>query len=128
MIPEKYNRARKKISEILEQKLHDRNYGDAIDWIFLAPMILQKDVPFFERRKERKLIKHKKRLADLRLRIDYLKFVSTDDKTREKLLLKNVIDAVRIIQNRLKKNFDGEELEKDILSLWNLKYSDLECL
>jgi hypothetical protein len=126
LIPDKYSKVRHKISDVLNQKLHHKHYGEAIDKIFLAPMILQNDNSFFQQKKERKLIKHKERVADFRLRIDYLKFASSDDTTREKLLLKNVIDAVRIIQKRLKKHFNGEELERDILSLWDLKYSDLE--
>jgi hypothetical protein len=126
LIPDKYSRVSQKVSNVLNQKLHDKHYGEAINLIFLAPMILESDNLFFAQRKERKLIKHKERIADFRLRIDYLNFASSDETTREKLLLKNVIDAVRIIQKRLKKNFNGEELEKDILSLWDLKYSDLE--
>ena len=126
LIPDKYAKTSRKVEDTLNRRLCDKNYGDAIDLIFLAPMILQSDNEFFARKKERKLIKHNERVADFRLRIDYLNFAATDDATREKMLLKNVIDSVRVIQKRLKKRFNGEDLEKDILSLWNLKYSDLK--
>jgi hypothetical protein len=127
LIPDKYFKIRTQVEERLNQALTDNDYGNAIELIFLAPVILQDDNSFFARIKERKLIKHKDRTADFRLRIDYLKFACSDDAIREKLLLKNVVDAVRIIQIRLKKEFDGERLENDILTLWKIKYSDLEC-
>lgn len=125
-IPEKFDKARQKVIDTLNQSLNNNNYGDAINSIFLAPMILQADNSFFALKKERKLIKHKEKTVDFRLRINYLDFALSNDEKRERLLIKNVVDAVRIIKKRLKNKFNGEDLERDILSLWSLNYSDLE--
>ena len=128
LIPEKWGRIRRKVEDKLNQNLSENDYGDAINYIFLAPMILQDDVDFYARIKERKVVRRKEKSADFRLRIDYLKFASADDSIREKMLLKNIIDAVRIIHQRTRREFNGEKLESDILFLWDLKYSDLENL
>ena len=47
------------------------------------------------------------------------------DKQRKLLLIKNIIDNIRIISERMKKDFDGEKLEDDILKLFTLTYKDL---
>lgn len=128
LIPEKFSKASRKVVNALNQNLNNNNYGNLIDVVFLAPMILQSDNSFFALKNERKLIKHKEKTADFRLKINYLSFALSSDEDREKMLIRNVVDAIRIIKKRLGNKFKGKELEKDILSLWNLEYSDLERL
>jgi Immunity protein 44 len=110
LIPEKSLRISRKVEDKLNQNLSENDYGDAINYIFLAPMILQDNVDFYTRIKERKVVRRKEKSTDFRLRIDYLKFASADDSIREKMLLKNIIDAVRIIHQRTRRQFNGEKL------------------
>ena len=128
LIPEKFGDLSQQICQKLNNALSNNTYGEAITVLFLAPMILQNEIEFFAVKKERKLIKHKDKLADFRLRIDYQQFNHGSAVDREKLLLKNVVDSIRIIQQRLKNKFEGKELENDILDLWNLTYTDLESV
>ena len=126
LIPEKFTVLSQNISQRLNEELGGKNYGDAINQISVIPIILQDDVEFFTRIKERKLIKHLEKTTDFRLRINYQKFNHGDEGTRKKLIIRNIIDSVRIIKRRLKYKFNGEQLEQDILTVWELKYSDLE--
>ena len=75
--------------------------------------------------KERKLFKRKNKSTDFRLRIDYDDFCQGNDENRMKLIIRNIIDSVRVLDSRATKDFDGEVLECDILNLFKYQYSDL---
>jgi hypothetical protein len=77
---------------------------------------------------ERKLIKRKSREADIRLQIDYDRFLSADKEMRRKLIIKNIIDSIRVVGQKAKKDFNGERLEKDILGIFGLKSEQLDNL
>ena len=99
--------------------LKDKNYGSELQSIGIIPIIVNlsseyEEAGFFE---ERMLFKRKQKDADYRLRIDFEKFVSSDYNTRRLLLVKNIIDSIRSLGTKAKKDFDALSLEKDILYL-----------
>ena len=75
--------------------------------------------------KERKLFQRKSKEADYRLIIDFEKFKNGDDRTRELLLLKNILAAVEDLDKKAKKSFDGEALKSDILNLFSYTAEDV---
>jgi len=95
----------------IQAAILDKNdYGNAIEVLGIIPNLIN-DPVFLA--KERKLVKHKDRSTDIRLKINYEKFKNGTNKDRETLLLKNIIQSIRIVGERVK-DFDGKRLEADI--------------
>lgn len=113
------------ISKEIETKLgslKDKNYGSELQSIGIIPIIVNlspeyEEAGFF---KERMLFKRKQKDADYRLRINFEKFVSGDHNTKRLLLIKNIIDSIRSLGIKAKKDFDAITLEKDILNLLDI--------
>lgn len=78
--------------------------------------------------KERILFKKAKNQGDIRLRVNYDKFVKGDDNTKKLLLIDNVIKSIRELSKKIKSGFNAKQLEYDILKLFNLTIVDLEKL
>jgi hypothetical protein len=117
-VSEDFNEIRKEIESKL-MNLRDKNYGSELQSIGIIPIIVNlpqeyEEAGFF---KERKLFKRKEKDADYRLRINFEKFVSGDTNARRLLLTKNIIDSIRSLGTKAKKDFDSFSLEKDILHL-----------
>ncbi len=73
--------------------------------------------------KERVMYKAKARDSDVRLRIDYEKYLVSNKEERERLVLKNIIDSIVALDKKIKKHkdvvFHGEKLVQDICKLFN---------
>lgn len=113
--------------EILEKirPLEDKEYG--LDKISIIPIIANitpelEEAGFF---KERKLIKKKEKLADIRLRIDFNKFKDGDMKTKKNLIIRNIIESIQVIGAKMKKEFNAEMFERDILSFLEVDYKEI---
>ncbi|MCL2821580.1 MAG: Imm44 family immunity protein [Firmicutes bacterium] len=65
--------------------------------------------------KERRLIRRKEKCADIRLEIDYDKFVDSDKDTQMLLHIKNIVDSIMAVEERKKSDFKGQQLIDDIL-------------
>ncbi|MEX0931888.1 MAG: Imm44 family immunity protein [Candidatus Paceibacterota bacterium] len=111
------NEIRTRVNEYLTK----RHYGDAVNVLFLAPTIFSFEAYVGLPYKERKIYRKKDKSTDYRLAIDYNEFVNADDKEKERLLIENIIHAIRDLKRKIKKGFDGDKLEADILSLFSLK-------
>lgn len=124
-----YNNFEKRIKEEL---LNINDYGDAIgekgcigiiitlySKKFLNDIVLQTGKEF----KERRMYMRKDKDSDIRLRIDYEKYLVSDEATREKLILKNIVESILALDEQVKKHkdvtFKGEQLAKDICELFN---------
>ncbi|MGE6619605.1 Imm44 family immunity protein [Bacillus mycoides] len=118
------------ISEISSdlEKLNSNNYGSEVEEIAIIPIVVNitpeyEDAGFH---KERKLFKRKSKEADFRLRIDYETFLLADDSGRKILIIKNIIQSIRILGKRAKSDFNALKLEEDILQVFDIKESFLE--
>ena len=87
------NKAEKKLKPFFNRIEESDEYGTAIKDIGIITMILPDDMPW----KERVLIRPKRKEADIRLKIDYKKFVHSNRKKQYLLYCKNVIDSILII-------------------------------
>ena len=56
--------------------------------------------------------------ADIRMRIDYHDFLNGDLQKKKELLLENIIESVRALGQKVKKDFDSTKLERDIIELF----------
>jgi hypothetical protein len=111
------------IEKEIESKLNtlkDKDYGSAVTSIGIIPIIVGQsllDEGFF---KERRLFSRKNKEADYRLRIDLKRFMESDNETRRLMVIKNVIESVRSLGEKAKKDFDAKTLEEDILRVLNV--------
>jgi hypothetical protein len=123
-----------RISNEIENKIKnyvvDKEYGTELEDIGVIPIIIKFNEEMEKEGwfKERVLFKKSKKDADIRLRIDFDKFVKGDTEKKKLLLIDNVIRSVRAISKKAKKDFRAHELEADILKLFNLTAKDLEAL
>lgn len=73
--------------------------------------------------KERVMYKAKAKDSDVRLRINYEKYLVSNKEERENLILKNIIDSIIALDKKIKKHkdvvFHGEKLVEDICKLFN---------
>lgn len=112
-----YNIIKEKLSFITDETkegilLKDNTYGTEFESIAIIPMIIS---PRFDFYKERKLIRFKEKWADIRLRINYESYQSSDFEGKFKLVAQIIIESVRVIDARKKKDFQGQKLIDDIL-------------
>ena len=124
-IDDKWSVASESVSEKLKVFLENRDYGSEVESIAIIPIVADPPEGYEQFCKERKLFKRKSKTCDFRLRVDYHSFRDGDDAHREKLLVKNVINSIRILDERAKKDFDGKKLEADILKLFDVEYNEL---
>jgi hypothetical protein len=103
-----------------------RDYGTGVREIAIIPMIL--GPRFREGRPERRLFNWKEREADYRTEIDFERFKGGNAELRQRLLLKNVVEAVVDIKRKVKKDFDGAALISDILEEFRVTQDELDRL
>ncbi|MBF7145223.1 Imm44 family immunity protein [Bacillus toyonensis] len=115
------------ISEIGSEleELNSNNYGSEVEEIAIIPIVVNitpeyEDAGFH---KERKLFKRKSKEADFRLRIDYETFLSADYSTRKILIIRNIIQSIRMLEGKAKADFNAIKLEQDILQIFDIKVS-----
>ena len=115
-------------------KMQENDYGKEFISILICPIIMPSDMQTDY--KERKLISRKKHEADIRLHVDYYKFVQGKLdinrfdylKQRRLLLTKNIVDSIMVIENRKKEDFQGKRLIDDILNVLKISKDELNVL
>ncbi|MCB2343325.1 Imm44 family immunity protein [Clostridium estertheticum] len=120
---------RKEIINKIEA-LKNNYYGIAIEKISIIS-ILANLTPELEQAgffKERKLIKKKQKSADIRLRIDFNKFNNSDSSLKRLLVIKNIIESIRVVGSRVKEEFNAQKLEDDILIALDVKIDDINMI
>lgn len=108
--------------------LEVNDYGNAVQNLGIIPIIV-KVVPEFESagfHKERKLYKKKTKDADYRLRIDYESFLNANYEKKKLLIIKNVVDCIRLLGKKVKKDFAAERLENDVLCLFGVAKEEID--
>lgn len=123
-----FRRSLAEVESTIKEFVKERSYGPGIEDLAVIPIIIRFDEDLKETEwfKERKYISRKNKSADFRLRIDYERFLSGTDQTRRLLLIRNVIDSIRLINKRMPKEFIGEILEADILNLFKLTKTEID--
>lgn len=96
---------------------NSRRYSDKIDSLCIIAICTSPRLQSEGFYKERKYISLKKRYADIRLHLDYEKFLLSTEEEKKALCLNLVLESIKIIQKKLP-DFDGDLLSKDIISLF----------
>ena len=116
----------------IEKRLNDKlgaiEYGEALLKIAIIPACVEPktlEAGFFG---ERKLVKWKSKEADYRLHIDYHRYLTSDPQQRRLLVVKNVIDVVRLLGRKVRNGFDAVRLEDDILNVLGVTAEQIDTL
>lgn len=109
------------------QKLAENNYGSEFEIISIIPTIME-DRFLSSEWKERRLIRYAKKDADIRLIMDYNKFVNADEKMRFLLYVKVIVDSIKVVDSKKRGDFQGNELISDVLDALKVKWEDVKDL
>ncbi|SHI17478.1 Imm44 family immunity protein [Desulfosporosinus lacus] len=128
-ISEAFREIRNEIKQKLKI-LEVNDYGNAVQNLGIIPIIVNlepelESAGFF---KERKLYKKKTKDADYRLRIDYESFLNANYEKKKLLIIKNVVDCIRLLGKKVKKDFAAEQLENDVLCLFGIAKEEIDLL
>ena len=108
----------KEFSEKLK-KLSEYNYGDNLTSIAIISIIMREE--FFEdwAYKERKYYSKKNKEADIRLRINYKKFIIAKEDERRKIYFDHILESIRIAGEKAGSDFRLDNLLSDVNYLLN---------
>lgn len=109
------------------QKLAENNYGSEFEIISIIPTIME-DRFLSSEWKERRLIRYAKKDADIRLIMDYNKFINADEKMRFLLYVKVIVDSIKVVDSKKRGDFQGNELISDVLDALKVKWEDVKDL
>ena len=104
---------------------NQNNYGLEFKSIAIIPSCMDDGFWSANGWKERKLIWRKKAEADIRLRMDYERFVSETNENKFLLFVDTILKSIQIVQEKSKGDFKGDSLIKDILSTLEVTPDDL---
>lgn len=104
------------------------NYGTEFDSIAIIPTCVSDDIWQISGWKERKLISRNKKEADIRLKMDYHRFINETDKNKYLLFTDIIIKSVCIVNDKSKGDFKGDKLINDILKALDISKEDLNNL
>ena len=104
------------------------NYGTEFRLISVIPTCL--DDQFWEASgwKECKQIWRKKKEADIRLRMDYDRFVRETPENQRLMFIDIIVKSIQAVQEKSKGDFRGNELIADILKALNITQDQLDQL
>lgn len=112
-----------------EAHLEDvNNYGTEFRLIAIIPTCV--DDGFWNALgwKERKQIWRKKKEADIRLRMDYDRFVQETPENQRLMFIDIIVRSIQVVQEKSKDDFRGDELIADILKALNITQDQLDQL
>lgn len=89
-------------------------YTSSLDTIGITPITAPVSSGF----KETKFISLAYRMADISLYSDYDNFCKADITTKKKIIVENILRSLYVIKKELKNDFDYEQIEKDIKSIF----------
>ena len=100
-----------------EKKLESKdNYGTEFKEIAIIPTCASEEYLKILGWKERKQIWRKKKEADIRLQMDYDRFISETEENKRLMFINVIVKSIEVVIERSKGDFNGQQLIKDILS------------
>lgn len=104
------------------------NYGAEFRIISIIPSCLDDNYWKASGWKERKQIWRKKKEADIRLRLDYNRFIEETMENRRLMFIDIIVKSIQAVQEKSIDDFQGEKLIEDILTALNVTKSQLSAL
>ena len=107
---------------------NENNYGTEFRSIAIIPSCMDDHFWSVLGWKERKLIWRKKGEADIRLRMDYERFMKETDANKRLMFIDIIVKSIQVVKERSKGDFQGDQLIKDILLALNVSKEELNQL
>lgn len=104
------------------------NYGTEFQRLVIIPTCVDNEFWDALGWQERKQIWRKSREADIRLRMNYDRFIKENSRNQHLLFYDVIIKSIQVVQERSKGDFRGEKLIKDILLALNTTENELKQL
>ena len=104
------------------------NYGTEFKCISVIPSCMDDHFWSALGWKERKQIWRKEREADIRLRMDYERFVNETNENKRLLFIDIIIKSIEVVRDRSKGDFKANDLIEDILSALNVSREKIKQL
>lgn len=104
------------------------NYGNEFRLVSVIPSCMDDDYWKASGWKERKQIWHKKKEADIRLRMDYNRFIEETVENKRLMFIDIIVKSIRAVQEKSISDFQGEKLIEDILTALNVTELQLSAL
>lgn len=120
-----------KLSFLTDKSLYledKNNYGKEFRQIAIIPSCMNDEFWNAVGWKERKQFWRKKGEADIRLKMDYNRFINETPKNKRLMFIDTIIKSIQVVQERSKGDFKGDELIKDILSALDVSKEELKQL
>lgn len=104
------------LSRQLSKAVQKKEYSDVINTIGIVPIIAPKDLLDEGKWKEKVYVSKAYRFADIELCINYDEFINSNSEEKKKLYIKNIIDSIKTVGKKLKKDLRAEEMINDIIN------------
>ncbi|MBR6609572.1 MAG: hypothetical protein IKK99_05080 [Oscillospiraceae bacterium] len=105
---------------------NESKYGTEFKLIAIIPTCVDEECWNILGWKERKQIWRKKGEADIRLRMDYERFVKETPENKRLMFIDIIIKSIQAVQEHSKADFNGEVLISDILSELDVTMEQLD--
>lgn len=103
----------------ITQNLDITLYTKALDTIGITPIIAPINVLNCKKWREVKFINLSLRIANISLISDYDAFIKGDVVEKKKIILENILQSLKVVEKKMKKQFDYDGIERDIKKLLN---------
>lgn len=104
------------------------NYGTEFRLVSIIPSCMDDGFWNASGWKERKQIWRKKRETDIRLRMDYDRFIVETAENQRLMFIDIIVKSIQVVQERSKGDFRGKQLINDILKTLNVTEEQLKQL
>lgn len=104
------------------------NYGTEFRSIAIIPTCIADDFWDTLGWKERTQIWRKKREADIRLRMNYDRFIRETPENKRLMFIDIIVKSIKVLQKRSKGDFRGNDLISDILKVLHVTQEQLDEL
>jgi hypothetical protein len=113
-VAEAHRVARKEVQSKINNRIASKEYGKGlIEWHFIPIILSVNDPKYHEVKKNWK----NKQIAEFRLKIDHLRFKSSDPLAQKKLLFQSLIRSLRLFPEIGVEDFDHENLYADVIKV-----------
>lgn len=104
------------LSKQISNSVQKKQYSDVINTIGIVPIIAPQELLDEGMWKEKVHVSKPYQFADVQLCINYDEFINANNEVKRELYIKNILNSIRAVGKKLRKNFEAEEMINDILS------------
>lgn len=108
-----------KLCERLTKGIDIRKYTSSLDVVNITLTVSVRNETKRRRKSQNILISTDYRTANISLQISEEYYCSLWEHEKKKIILENVLNAMKYIKDKLKDNFDYQKLEEAVVGIWH---------